>query len=329
MGRKQKQWKTGIIMVIAAAVIGICTAGTKNNSADSGWDSSCGGVDKSFDEKLLEMRKTIAPKFQLLEFQDEETGRTMVYNLFIPENYDGSQEYPLVMFISDGSTVAKDKRAPLMQGYGGIIWATKESQAENPCFILAPTYDGPENIVNDNFETSEEAGITLRLLETVIEGYNIDKDRVYATGQSMGCMTSFYLNITNPDLFAASLYVSGQWDPAVLEEVADDRFFYIAAEGDVKASAGMEALKEILDKKGAGYAEARWSAQLPESEQDELANQLIAQGQNINIIHFTEGSVVPEGINGNKKEFYEHMYGFDYGYLIPAVREWLFLQVKE
>ena len=30
-----------------------------------------------------------------------------------------------------------------------------------------------------------------------------DKNRVYTTGQSMGCMTSMYLNLKYPNLFAA------------------------------------------------------------------------------------------------------------------------------
>lgn len=57
----------------------------------------------------------------------------------------------------------------------------------------------------------------------------------------MGCMTSLYLNSKYPDLFAASLFVSGQWDISVLRPLEEATFFYITAAGDEKASGGQDA----------------------------------------------------------------------------------------
>lgn len=69
---------------------------------------------------------------------------------------------------------------------------------------------GPENVVNDDWEATDEVDMTLRLLSSVVSQYSIDKNRLYTTGQSMGGMISFYLNANQPDLFAASIFVASQ-----------------------------------------------------------------------------------------------------------------------
>lgn len=127
------------------------------------WDNTYGGADKSYDTELLKMRNEVAPRFQTMEFKDSVTDRTMTYNLFIPKDYDKSKSYPLIQFIADASTVGKGAEAPLKQGYGGIIWATDESQAEHPSFVLVPAFAGPDWAVNDKWQTSDEVAVsTLR-----------------------------------------------------------------------------------------------------------------------------------------------------------------------
>ncbi|QES88288.1 carboxylesterase family protein [Rhizosphaericola mali] len=170
-----------------------------------------------YDKYLLKLRAAIAPKFKTLQFKDAVTGKTMTYNLFIPKYYDKKKSYPLVQFIADASTVGKGAKAPLMQGYGGIIWATEESQKANPSFVLVTAFAGPDWAVNDKQETSDEMAISFRLLNNVVANNSIDTNRIYTTGQSMGGMISFYLNATHPNYFAASLFVGSQWDINVLQ----------------------------------------------------------------------------------------------------------------
>ncbi len=289
------------------------------------WDKSYGGADKSYDTELLRLREQIAPKFKTLEFSDEETGKTMVYNLYVPAGYDKSKSYPLVLFMADASTVGKGPEAPLKQGYGGIIWATPESQAEHPCFVLVPAYAGPEPVVNDNWETSDEVEMTLRLLHSVVSQYSIDADRLYTTGQSMGGMISFYLDATHPDLFAASLFVGSQWDISVLAPLAHEKFFYVVSAGDPKASVGMQELGELLEEKGVAYGTKQFSARLPQAEQENQIQALVGEGHSINFVQFDQGTVMPTGAEGGGGE---HMYSFDCAYRLKGVRDWLFEQSK-
>ncbi|MBR6227125.1 MAG: hypothetical protein IKQ79_02365, partial [Bacteroidales bacterium] len=177
--------------------------------------------------------------------------------------------------------------------------------------------------VQDDWSTTDEVEMTIRLLESVCKEYNVDTNCLYTTGQSMGGMMSFYFNITHPDLFAASLFVSSQWDTSKMQDFGKKHFFYIVAGGDQKASGGMRDLAAMLKENEARVDSASWSAKLPSSEQEKLAEELIARGGNINFIKWETGSVLPE--TGRAME---HMASFDYGYKIDAVRDWLFKQSK-
>ena len=102
---------------------------------------------------LLALREQIAPRFEVLTFKDPQTGKEMQYNLYTPKNLEPGRQYPLMMFIADASTAGKGVKVLLMQGYGGIIWATDETQAKHPAFVLVPSYT--ETAVNDQWQTLE------------------------------------------------------------------------------------------------------------------------------------------------------------------------------
>ena len=284
-----------------------------------------GGVDKSGDAELQVMISEVVPKYRLLTYDDAETGTSLQYYLFVPENYDASQSYPLIQFIPDSSVVGKDAEAVLTQGWGGLIWATDTEQAKHPAFVVVPVFT--ETIVDDNFNHSQQIDVAVRLLQSLTEEYSIDTNRIYTTGQSMGGMTSFYMNVTWPDLFAASLFVGSQWDVNVLNAIEDDTFFYIVSAGDPKASAGQSELMGLFDTDGVSYSAAEWSAQDDAETQNAAVAGLLAEGNSANFITFTEGTTLADGQSAGGGAG-EHMTSFDYAYKIEAIRDWLFEQVK-
>lgn len=312
-----------IILILSAMTLFGCNS-TKNTLTPSvGWSNEYGGADKSYDRQLLTMREEIAPKFQTFEFVDETTGVRLKYNLFIPKNLDPNKKYPLVMFIADASTAGKGTKAPLMQGYGGIIWATEESQRKNPAFVFVPAYDS--KAVNDNWETTEQVKITPNLVREIAQKYPIDNRRIYTTGQSMGGMISFYLNSIEPDLFTASMFVGSQWDISVLKPLTKAKFIYTVSAADPKASKGMAEVISLMKDNGVAYEETQFSAKLSQSEQNDKVLAMLKKGKAVNFIQFTPNTVVPKGVFHNGAE---HMYSFDYAYLLAPAREWLFEQRK-
>ena len=219
--------------------------------------------------------------------------------------------------MADASTPGTDVTRPLTQGYGALVWATKEWQAEHPCYILVPQYSGVA--VNDAYEHTDEVDMVMRLVEKLAKEKNIDGKRLYTTGQSMGGMISMYFNVTYPDVFAASIFVDCHWDSATFPELVKHKFTFITA-----GKAGtFDALEAAAKEAGIKYEYEEWSAKLPQQEQARLASEELAKGAPINIINFTSKTVLPADGKGS-----EHMYSFDYAYRLTPVREWLFRQSR-
>ena len=278
-------------------------------------------IDKSGDSTLQAMIKDVVPKFKQLQYTDSESGKTMSYNLFEPANVDASKQYPLVMFIADASTPGDNVTLPLTQGYGALVWATEEWQSEHPCYVLVPQFTGVA--VDDEYQHTDEVDIAMRLLENVAGSHNVDKSRLYSTGQSMGGMISMYYDVAYPDVFAASIFVDSHWDTATFPELVKHKFVYFIAGESGKSYADLKPLEEAAEKGDVSYTFAAWDAKLPEARQSELAGVMLQKGAPVNIFEFEPNTVLPADGKGS-----EHMYSFDYAYRIPSVREWMFAQSK-
>ena len=274
-------------------------------------------IDKTGDATLQSMIKNGLQSFKQLEYTDSKTGKLMKYNLCSPLNIEEGKTYPLVLFMADASTPGTDVTRPLTQGYGALVWATDQWQAEHPCYVLVPQFSGIA--VNDAYEHTDEVDMVARLVQKVATEYPVDTNKLYTTGQSMGGMISMYFNSAYPNLFAASIFVDCHWDSATFPELVKHKFVFITA-----GKAGTyDALEKAADNAGIKYEYTDFSAKLPQSEQDALASAILAKGAPITIINFTSKSVLPADGKGS-----EHMYSFDYAYRLTPVREWLLKQSK-
>ena len=284
-----------------------------------------GGTDKSGDAELQAMIAEIVPKYRLLTFEDTETGTSLQYYLYVPENYNEKQSYPLLQFIPDSSAVGRDNSYVLTQGWGGLIWATDAEQAKHPSFVVVPIFT--ETVVDDNFNHSEQIDVAVRLIQSLCETWPIDTGRLYTTGQSMGGMTAFHLSTAYPDFFAAYLFVGSQWDTSLLNTLEDESFFYVVSAGDPKASAGQAELLALFESDGAAYSHAEWSARDDAATQDAAVNAMLAEGNNANFVTFTPGTTLAEGqVSGGGAG--EHMTSFDCAYKLETVRDWLYAQKR-
>ncbi|MDC7241755.1 MAG: alpha/beta hydrolase-fold protein [Spirochaetales bacterium] len=254
----------------------------------------------------------IVEEFQQFVFEDPAYGgKSLMYNLYIPENYDPSKEYPLVMFIHDAGVVSNNPIATLTQGLGAVSFASPEAQAQQESFVLEPQFNS--TIVGDGSQTTDDVEITIDLINALVEEYSIDTDRIYNTGQSMGGMTSIAMNIKYPDLFAASWLVACQWDETLVSPMADKPLWIVVSEGDAKAYPGMEAITAELEKYGATVTKDGWDAQSDLALQEEHIAAMQESGTSIYYTVFEGGS---------------HQYTWQYAYYLEGIREWLFAQHK-
>lgn len=287
--------------------------------------NAIGTVPNTIAEDESALVATYPSKFTQETYADADTGLSVTYNLFLPEGYDASKSYPMVVFIADSSCARGDAAQSLTQGLGALVWATDEWQAANPCIVCVPTY--PETILDDHgaYTTTEYVELTKRLIDSVAGAYAVDASRIYGTGQSMGCMTTLILASEHPNLYAGCMFVDGQWDVSTLKGLEGQRFVYFAAEDDERAFAGMGEVMAMFDADSAPYASAQWQGTWAPNELSAAAGELFGQGQDANFVSWATGTI-EAGSGGGMGGSSYHMASFDYAYRCIAAMEWLFQQ---
>lgn len=259
----------------------------------------------------------LVDNFEQLVFTSAD-GTELMYNLYLPDDYDESVSYPIVLFMPDATGTSSDPYRTLTQGLRAVIWASEESQEENSAIVLAPQYES----------TNESADITMELLEAIVAEYSVNSSRVYLTGQSAGTIRSIEMMIENPDYFAGAMLVAGQAGNEYtdrLAELANQNIWMITSTGDAKAFPGMTAIMEAVEDEGTVVTEGAWSALDSEESRNEAAQEMKNAGTTF---YFTVLSdVVPERISDSDAT--EHMNTWRVAYSISEIRNWLFEQVNE
>lgn len=254
--------------------------------------------------------------------QGEENG--LKYNLFIPKGYDPSQKYPIVQFIHDAGPCGTDALLTLTQGIGAVIWASEEVQKKTPCFVYAPQFDGPP-IVDDDWNVDPRLETAKHILDRLIDTYPIDKERIYTTGQSMGCMSSIVLNVRYPDYFAASFLVAGQWDERGIDGLEKQNLWMLNSQGDAKSYPVMNQMCVSMEEKGAKIAHKVMRADLTQEEYHRIAGELEATGANIIYTNY-KLETVADGWHSNGGM--HHVHTWRTAYQIEAIRDWMFSKRK-
>ena len=252
------------------------SAAEAETTTDTGSTLELGLVSNTLAEDEEGLVETYTDLFDQLTYTDEETGLSITYNLYLPEGYDENAEYPMVVFIGDSTTAGTDAEYSLIQGLGGLVWATSEWQSVYPTIVAVPTY--PETILDDHdgYSTTEYVELTKRFIDYMSDEYAVDTDRIYGTGQSMGCMTTLILASEYPDLYAACMFVDGQWDTELLSNLEGQTFVYFAAEDDTSAWSGAQDLMARYDADGVNYTYAQWDGTWSADELSSAASELFS-----------------------------------------------------
>lgn len=251
----------------------------------------------------------VADDFRQEEFVSPYTGQVLPYNIYLPEDYNPSEQYPLVLFIHDAGVASGAVTQTLYQGNGATSWAEPEAQARHKCIVVAPEY--PFITVDDNWNYSHHLDATIALLKDLQERYSIDPDRIYTTGQSMGCMSSIVMMLKEPDLFAGALLVAGKWNPALMGPLDRQNIWIISCEGDTSSNTLQGQAVELWRSQGSAVSEATWDMTLPQAQLSGEADKMRAEGNHLLFTHLT---------GGNHRATWLVAYG------IESVQDWLFEQ---
>ena len=270
------------------------------------------------------VKNLVVDDFKQYVFHDAATGKSLKYNLFIPENGAFDRRLPLVLFMHDAGATSDVTRTTLFQGLGAVAWASPQDQAQRPCFVLAPQYG--ETIADDDSHTSAMLDITINLINALAEQYPVDRSRLYTTGQSGGCMMSIAMDCKYPDFFAASFLVAGQWDPTLVAPLARQKLWILVSQDDDKAWPGQNAITETLAKAGAKISRAEWDGTWDEKAFRTAFERIDAEKSPVNYVAFRKGTVIPEGQSAAGASGHRNTWRI--AYTIEPIREWLFRQKR-
>ena len=186
--------------------------------------SSClGGIQtqNSYEDEKMKTETSLETGFITEQALDCADG-TIHYSYYLPQSYDGSKAYPLMM---------------TMPGYD-MMWFGEESSGSNLSFtgFLSWTELDEDMIVvsaqlTDWGETSARQAI--ELTEYFIRNFEVDESRIFAAGYSAGGETMSRAVSMRPDLYAAYLHGASQWD-GTFASVAENRVavYIFMAEND-------------------------------------------------------------------------------------------------
>lgn len=117
--------------------------------------------------------------------------------LFLPDDYDPSGSYPLLLFLHGAGERGEDLEKVAIHGPPRVV---QERAAEFPFIIVSPQVPA-DRIWSIAYLDA--------LLEDVVERLAVDEDRIYVTGLSMGGYGTWHLAFEFPHRFAAIAPISG------------------------------------------------------------------------------------------------------------------------
>lgn len=105
---------------------------------------------------------------------------TSEYVLFVPHAYDGSKEFPVILFLHGSGETKGDRsgKMPVEQGIGPHI---KRNEKTFPAFVVIPQSEKRTWQAD-----SDDGKRAMAMLDATMKEYKIDPARQYLTGLSMG-----------------------------------------------------------------------------------------------------------------------------------------------
>lgn len=123
------------------------------------------------------------------------------YSYYLPNDYDPNHTYPLMMSMPgyDMMWFGEASQGNQNEWIGFTSWFDQEPEMIVVCAQLLDWQENSANQIN-------------WLCQYFIDHYSIDHNRIYACGYSAGGETMSQAVSLRPDLYAAYLHASSQWD---------------------------------------------------------------------------------------------------------------------
>lgn len=196
------------------------------------------------------------------EFKHKD-GHVLPYRMLAPENAKAKKKYPLILFLHGAGERGNDNEKQLT--HGSSLFLDSVNREKYPAYVVMPqcpedsywanldvdTTTSPRTL---RFDYSKNAlwplQAALELTAELIEKENVDPERVYVMGLSMGGMGTFEAVYRKPQMFAAALPICGGGDTKMYDQrVRPVRFwvFHGAVDEVVDVKLSRDMVKRLKD----------------------------------------------------------------------------------
>ena len=190
---------------------------------------------------------------------------TLLYRILMPENFDKTKTYPVLLFLHGAGERGNDNQAQLV--HGGKLFLRPEVRANYPAIVIFPQC--PEDSYWSNVKSSmvngkrnfefEKGGkptlamkMVMSLMEQVKDLPYTDNKRIYAGGLSMGGMGTFEILRRMRGEFAAAFAVCGGDNPENVRKYKNiPLWIFHGAKDDVVPPENSQIIADALKAKKA------------------------------------------------------------------------------
>ncbi|MBD3322547.1 MAG: prolyl oligopeptidase family serine peptidase, partial [Chitinivibrionales bacterium] len=207
---------------------------------------------------------------------------TIPYRLFIPPEVAGPAPIPLVVFLHGAGGRGTDNNQQIDEYRAVREWAQPAAQAAHPCLVAAPQCPGSarwSNLCNPwpdpladpplswgdcwsvgshwQVEEVEPMTLALEMIDSLKMEFNVDPDRVYIVGRSMGGYGTWDAIARRPDLFAAAIPICGAGALAKADVLTGMGIW--AFHGDADGTVPVSGSRDMVDAIGAAGGTPRYT----------------------------------------------------------------------
>jgi predicted peptidase len=174
-------------------------------------------------------------------------GDTLRYRLLLPENYDSTKMYPLILFLHGAGERGNDNKKQLV--HGSNLFLMPDVRKDYPAIVVIPQCDSLgfwSNVrykVNDttkkwefefqeNGEPTKAMSLLLEWLPALEKQYRSLPQQRYVMGLSMGGMGTFEIVRRKPGYFAAAIPICGGAHPKTAASMKKTDFWIFHGQKD-------------------------------------------------------------------------------------------------
>ena len=180
-------------------------------------------------------------------------GTESPYVVFVPHDYDGKKEFPIILFLHGAGETKGGTKEPVEVGIGPAI---KTREKTSPFIVVFP-----QSEKRTWSASSDDGKRAIAILDTTMKELKVDAKRQYLTGLSMGGYGTWSAAAEYPNRWAAIAPICGGGDPKDAEKIKSIPCW--AFHGNEDEPVSVMRSREMIDAlKAAGgeprYTEYKW-----------------------------------------------------------------------